>query len=188
MFLSSKLGKGDVLKIEEQGIDDKTVFLSSLVTNIPEDHKIVPYKMGTADNKDRKQAKKSKDEKNSSHSSYPDYDETVLSAILPGTIRNVKHFPNKNTNKPVIIYDICGYNFCEHIGRSHRRNNVYFIANIYEKSVYQKCYKCIGFSGKRIPLLFDDSDNLDLISTCEAYEKYSQIWRSTKELDQKLKY
>ena len=174
LFLSSKLGKRDFLKIEEQDTDDKTVFLSSLVTNIPEDHKVVPYNTGPAANKDTNQTKKSKDVEHPSHSAYPDYDETVLSAILPGAIRNVKYFPNENTSKPVIIYDIIGYNFCEHIGRSHRRNNVYFIANIYEKCVYQKCYKCVGFSGKRIPLLFDDSHNLDLISTCEAYEKSYQ--------------
>ena len=79
----------------------------------------------------------------------------------------------------MIVYDVSDFNFCENIGRSHSRNNVYFVANIHDKCVYQKCYKCVYFSGKRIPLVFDDSDNLDLLSACEAFEKSYQSKKPT---------
>ena len=165
------MGKANILKNEKQDMNDKSVFFASLVTNIPDKYDLVPYTRANDDNKGSKQIRRPKDDAGLSCSQFHDFDFTVFSVINPGRISNVKYFPNQNTGKPVVVYNVFDYKFCENNGRSHQRNNVYFVGNLHEKCVYQKCYKCVSFSGKRIPLVFDDSHNQDLISACEASEK-----------------
>ena len=162
-------------QLEEDSFD-KTVFLSSLITNIPSDYEIIPYCIEETE-KIRKIGNKISEISNGLNSPFPSFDQMILSAIDPGRINNIKNFPNVNTKKPVVIYDVTGYNFCENIGRGHTRNNVYFVANIFEECVYQKCYKCTDFIGTAILLkertvsVFDDADNPDLLSACYEFEK-----------------
>lgn len=82
-------------------------------------------------------------------SSFPKFDHFVQSLIGIGQISNAVIFDNKGTtNMPMIMYNIKNYNYCENVVRSHKSNNIYYIADISKNCVFQKCHKCIGFRGK----------------------------------------
>ena len=86
-------------------------------------------------------------------SKYPLIDNIVRSQIGSGKIRKIKMYENKETtNKPILIYEIAGYHFCDNVKRNHRSNNIYFIADVCRMCIYQKCHDpvCEGFRGQDI--------------------------------------
>jgi hypothetical protein len=64
-----------------------------------------------------------------------------------------------------IIYDVVGRGFCLNANRMHKSNHIYIVANIHEKSLYQKCYDpdCKHFRSNplRIPDLVLDNSLLE---------------------------
>ena len=173
--MSSKLGKKEALitstkdiftlQLEEDS-HDTTVCLSSLITNVTNNCKIIPYGKEESDNK-RISINRQSTTWIHKHSPFPTFDNTITSIIKPGKITNIKLYQNENTQKPVVMYNVTGYSFCENIGKCHTRNNVYFIANVFENCIYQKCYKCSEFTGTAVAV-FDDADNQDLLLACNA--------------------
>ena len=86
-------------------------------------------------------------------SDYPHIDRFVSSLLGNGYVRNVRTFENKGTTfKPMVMYNIQGVRYCDNVKREHRRNSIYYIADVSKQVVYQKCYKCVGFRGKDISL------------------------------------
>ena len=47
------------------------------------------------------------------------------------------------------------FRYCENIGRAHKNNNIYFVVDLVNKLISQKCHDehCIGFQsvGKLLP-------------------------------------
>lgn len=87
----------------------------------------------------------------SKRSAYPSLDKVVLNQIgSSGYIRKVITYGNwSSTNKPMLVYEIGGYSFCENINRSHKNNHVFFVADIIRNCVYKKCHDpdCSGYRG-----------------------------------------
>lgn len=185
LFMSSKLGKTNSLQISKtksvavnsnSSIEfDRNIFLSSLIMNVPEDQEAIHVQRKHADNKTNSLRECEKNLQQ--QSTFSEIDKLILDIIKPGTIRRVKYFENSNTQKPVLVYDVSGYNYCSKIGRCHKSNNVYFVANIFEQMAYQKCYGCPGFKGFPISFEkdydhrpeFDEKDNPDLLLACSSF-------------------
>ena len=91
----------------------------------------------------------SKQNKSSDH---PLIDKIVKSQIDQGRIKTITKYENKGTNKPMLIYEIANYNFCDNINKAHRSNNIYFVGDISRKCIYKKCHEldCRGFRGQDI--------------------------------------
>ena len=82
----------------------------------------------------------------------PFIDKIVESQIGNGRIRSITKYENEGTNKPMLIYEITNYSFCDNINRAHRNNNIYFVGDISRMCIYKKCHDpdCRGFRGKDI--------------------------------------
>ncbi|XP_001603706.1 DNA-directed primase/polymerase protein isoform X1 [Nasonia vitripennis] len=93
-------------------------------------------------------------------SPYPALDRYVSDFVKPGKVRDTKY----NESIQIITYEIVGNRYCENIGRWHKSNNVYFIVDLANKMMYQKCHDedCAGFfsTPKKLPMevtfYFDD--------------------------------
>lgn len=85
-------------------------------------------------------------------SRYPAFDELVKTQIGNGLIYKVVLYENKSTGKPMIKYCVKNYNYCANVGRFHKSNTIYFMGNISNMCVYQKCHKCVGFKGREVYL------------------------------------
>ncbi|KAG8041106.1 hypothetical protein G9C98_002094 [Cotesia typhae] len=88
------------------------------------------------------------------HSSpYPAIDKFIMGIVKPGTIRVSKYFEDRQ----LITYEIIGNRYCANVGRQHKSNNVYWIADLKNKIAYQKCHDqedCADFRSK--PIMFPD--------------------------------
>ena len=88
-----------------------------------------------------------------SSSGFPSIDQLVKSQIGSGFIRKIKYYENKvTTNRPMLIYEIANYNFCDNFGNQHKRNNIYFVGDVRRMCIYKKCHdpSCVGFRGHDI--------------------------------------
>ncbi|KAF3429732.1 hypothetical protein E2986_06364 [Frieseomelitta varia] len=85
-------------------------------------------------------------ESDSPCSKYPMLDKYISNLISPGKIRTCKHFETAE----ILVYETVGYRYCENIGKCHKSNNVFFIVNLKNKIIYQKCHDqdCFGFKSK----------------------------------------
>ncbi|NXM47325.1 PRIPO protein, partial [Gymnorhina tibicen] len=149
MYKSSKAGKNVILKIAE---DNKFIpncekdisleeayFLSSLICNI----RFVAF--GLTDPMEGYQG-----------SPYPEIDNFVRSLVnkdgLQGGIRQWSYF----SLKELLIYDICGYRWCENIGRAHKSNNIMILVDLKNEVWYQKCHDPVcreqNFKSQSFPL------------------------------------
>ncbi|NWY44149.1 PRIPO protein, partial [Sylvia atricapilla] len=175
MYKSSKAGKNVILKIAE---DNKFIpncekdvsleeayFLSSLICNV---HNCV---CGSTDPLEGSQG-----------SPYPEIDHFVRSLVnkhgiqggkdttflftvfcstvskefkvffFPSGIRQWSYFPPKE----LLIYDICGYRWCENIGRAHKSNNIMILVDLKNEVWYQKCHDPVcreqNFKSQSFPL------------------------------------
>ena len=72
--------------------------------------------------------------------------------INNGWIRNVKFYENVSTSASVLIFEPADFKFCLNIKKSHLRNNVFFTYNLKSRLLYQKCFKCIGYTSAPLPL------------------------------------
>lgn len=84
---------------------------------------------------------------NSNSSEFPEIDQFIKSIIGKGYISKKTFFENGNTNKPMLMYNIKNFNYCENVQRDHKSNTIYYVADISRLVVYQKCHKCSGFRG-----------------------------------------
>ena len=87
---------------------------------------------------------------NNLHSDFPSIDNLVKSQIGCGVIRKITFHENKGTtNKPMLLYEIAHYNFCDNVKRCHRRNHIYFIGDVKRMCIYKKCHDpgCVDFRG-----------------------------------------
>ena len=83
----------------------------------------------------------------SKSSNFPKIDLFINSLIGKGYITKILMFENSNTNKPMVIYNIKIFNFCQNVMRNHKSNTIYYVADISRQCVFKKCYKCLGFRG-----------------------------------------
>ncbi|PBC29382.1 Coiled-coil domain-containing protein [Apis cerana cerana] len=86
------------------------------------------------------------EEKNNVCSKYPMLDKYIHSMIYPGKIRLCKYFEDVK----ILVYEILGYRYCENIDRWHKSNNIFWVVNLKNKTIYQKCHDqdCFGFKSK----------------------------------------
>ena len=87
---------------------------------------------------------------NNLSSDYPSIDNLVKSQIGSGVIRKITFHENKGTtNKPMLLYEIERYNFCDHVNRNHKRNRIYFIGDVKRMCIYKKCHdpNCVDYRG-----------------------------------------
>ncbi|CAK9824816.1 DNA-directed primase/polymerase protein [Anthophora retusa] len=103
------------------------------------------------------------------YSSHSVLDKYISNLIYPGKVRAYKYLqPSK-----LSIYETSGYRYCENIGRCHKSNNVFWIVDLKNKTMYQKCQDqdCFGFKSKRRRLPEEicfqiDEDDDDILLCC----------------------
>ena len=81
----------------------------------------------------------------SNSSKFPEIDQFIKSLIGKGYISKKTYFENGNTKKPMLMYNIKDFNYCENVKRDHKSNTIYYVADISRLVVYQKCHNCSGF-------------------------------------------
>ena len=150
MISSSKFGKNTSLKLVSSctNVDNQLTFFESLVSdrnlvvntisivNEPVKHQNVQVlKIGDPSSKTSK---------------FYEIDKLVQNQIGSGTISKIQIFENQCTSKPMIVYNIKGFRYCDNIKRAHKSNSIYFVADVYKRCIYQKCYDCDGYRGKDI--------------------------------------
>ncbi|XP_066172972.1 DNA-directed primase/polymerase protein [Sylvia atricapilla] len=174
MYKSSKAGKNVILKIAE---DNKFIpncekdvsleeayFLSSLICNVQvsDDIKVLSSGFSEEERKmsaflNSKTTRSSRDPLEGSQGSpYPEIDHFVRSLVnkhgIQGGIRQWSYFPPKE----LLIYDICGYRWCENIGRAHKSNNIMILVDLKNEVWYQKCHDPVcreqNFKSQSFPL------------------------------------
>ena len=169
LILSSKFGKNCPLTLVDKNLNDvnvfnKQIFLDTLIcdqdlvvntfdqTKTPVNNELFSVSsMPTV--KPHLPCCEKNNLINKVSSKYPSIDNIVRSQIGGGKIRKIKMYENKGTtNKPILIYEIAGYHFCDNVKRNHRSNNIYFIADVCRMCIYQKCHDpiCEGFRGQDI--------------------------------------
>ena len=90
-------------------------------------------------------SKSSQFPESSNSSKFPEIDQFIKSLIGKGYISKKTFFENGNTKKPMLMYNIKNFNYCENVQRYHKSNTIYYVADINRLVVYQKCHKCSGF-------------------------------------------
>lgn len=129
---------------------DKLIFFESLIS----DKNLVVNTLGFTPNYTEFQVRVPR-QNDQNISNFPEIDNFVQTLIGNGKIRSIKVFENKETSKPMIVYGIEGYKYCENVKREHKSNNVYFIADIVRQCVFSKCHdpECTGYRGNDIFLV-----------------------------------
>ena len=150
MISSSKFGKNTQLKLVSSctDIDDQLTFFESFVS----DRNLVVNTVSIVNEPVKHQnvqVLKSNDPFSKTTKFY-DIDQLVQKQIGLGTITNTKIFENQCTSKPMIVYNIKGFRYCENIRRAHKSNSIYFVADVLKRCIFQKCYDCDGYRGKDI--------------------------------------
>ena len=178
IYLSEKMGKStplrtadsDLLSVRKFGQmneDDRqfSIFKSSLVTNIQMGSQEVKIPRSWSHHKhefsavDQSQGKKSNvREFQSTKSPFPDVDAFILRRIQPGGfIRLVKYYENQRNS---FIFAIGGsWRYCENVKRHHTSNNIYFICNVHEMTLVQKCHSCVGYASVPVPIDITESSS-----------------------------
>jgi len=162
---SSKFGKSRALTFSERSLWDAATtlesFTSSLVTNVspsgihllmePGAGEVCGFSMTNRPHNDEGAVTGS----SRAHSPHPDADNFVWSIIrangCKGYIRSWMFFPATST----MLYSISGqYRFCGRIGRHHKSNGVYFVADLKAREMYQKCFDpdCRNFRSNAISM------------------------------------
>ena len=89
------------------------------------------------------------DQEHVSRSYFPELD-AIISSLVSTTGGFVKGFKYLTNNR--ILYGIARSKYCRNVGRSHTRNHIYFIANLYQSHVKQYCHSksCRGYASEPI--------------------------------------
>ena len=95
-------------------------------------------------------------------SDFPQIDSFVKKYITNGHISSIRFYENVGTRKPMIVYEIMNMRFCGNIGRSHKSNNIYYVADISRKCIYQKCWASSNDLGSTL----NDWSFLDFFPSC----------------------
>jgi len=149
---SYKLGRKYPFKLDKNNtfmcsnpLDDRLLFLKSLVcdnltvntestgTNVPVSNNIpVSNSIDCSILKNDKSVVCS--------SKFPEIEKFVKSLIgKSGQIRKVSMYENASTSKPMIILDIDYYRYCANIGREHRSNHIFYVYDVVNQVIFQKC-------------------------------------------------
>ncbi|KOC59166.1 Coiled-coil domain-containing protein 111 [Habropoda laboriosa] len=103
-----------------------------------------------------------------SYSSHSILDKYISNLIYPGKVRACKYRRSSNLS----VYQTSGYRYCENIGRCHKSNNVFWVVDLKNKTMYQKCQDqdCFGFKPKRrrLPeeICFQIDEDDDILLRC----------------------
>ena len=152
----------DDSQLEKEG-ERKEIFFQSLLLNVHENYEAQIYGKEGCDRLSIMTNSKDQDRSFTMDLSASEFDKIVSSTIKPhGFIRTIKYYANENTGYPILIYNIGGYRFCQNINGDHFSNNVYFVANIRKRLLYQKCYNCTDYSGSIVKL----PEQEDLVIPC----------------------
>ena len=152
---SSKFGKNTPLELLNNDEISMSIFFETLIsdqllivnTNSSEFKQNVPEFAYKKTNEPKK-------ENPSVISKWPIIDRFVENLIGDGKIIKTLTFKNKeHTAKQIILYNIKDFRYCENIKRAHKKNTIYYIANVQRMIVYQRCHKCTGFRGKDISVV-----------------------------------
>ena len=167
LLLSSKFGKSNHFKTSKMMFQNNEknlpqenelykIFCSSLVTNIPEDAKVIRLKSETNSAIIRNEVDK-EDTLLLSLSPFPEIEEVIEKCLVyPGRIIKCQYRGN------AYFYQIGGSRFCQIAKRSHSKNNIYFHFNVSTCELKQRCHSvhCQGCSVK-IPTPNLDWLNMD---------------------------
>ena len=129
-------------------MDRKVMFFDSLICD-----KRFVVNAGCIENMEGPSVEKNSIASMSSKSSnFPKIDMFIKSLIGKGHITKILMFENTNTNKPMVLYKIKNFNFCQNVRRNHKSNTIYYVADVSRKCVYQKCHNCVEFRGPDISM------------------------------------
>ncbi|KAJ8674112.1 hypothetical protein QAD02_005374 [Eretmocerus hayati] len=83
-------------------------------------------------------------------SPYPVLDKFMSEYVKPGKIRDTKHMASQK----IIVFEVVGNRFCRNINRWHKSNNIYYLVDLIQKKLYQKCHDedCSSFISSAIEL------------------------------------
>ncbi len=61
----------------------------------------------------------------------------------------------RSEHADTLCYTVANWRFCHKIGRQHKSNGVFFVADLLLQALYQKCHDpdCRGFRSNGIPLI-----------------------------------
>ena len=181
LFMSSKFGKNTSLEFVNRGSkieNDKDIFFDSLIMNVNENQALFSMLKEKAEAKGEQNIlQRCSEDTIEQISSFAEFHRVVTNIVRPGSIRRVVYHENRGTGQPILVFDVSGYKYCSNICECHQSNNIYFVANILRKHVYQKYYSCMDYKGPfiQVPSLdsildqFDDKDNADLLLACADY-------------------
>ena len=187
LYMSSKMGRSDPLDIcyhenQKELSTNKDIFLRSLILNVSKS--IIVREFGNKDLGPPADITTLPVSYSGVTSNFLEFDELIASLIKPeGSIRNVKFYANDQTGFPVLIYNLKEFRFCGHINGVHRSNNVYFVANIRKRYMYQKCYKCVHYCGPLLRLMENGKysneqstfcGTSNLTSSCSTVRSYNE--------------
>ncbi|EZA49165.1 hypothetical protein DMN91_004952 [Ooceraea biroi] len=190
LYLSTKWGKQSYLTVSTDCTHmpvnkcrekDLGIFLDSLISYFPDKHHLILLEFfNQSDVKTRLYTRATptqsthEDEKQKRASPYPELDRYVRGIVDPGKIRVARYSDKTKT----LRYEIYGNRYCENIGRCHKSNNVYWIVDLNQKAMYQKCHDadCSGFASapKSLPeeiVFMLDTEGDTLISRAEIDEE-----------------
>ncbi|XP_008559029.1 DNA-directed primase/polymerase protein isoform X2 [Microplitis demolitor] len=167
--------------IKENRDKELEIFLESLVTYFTNKSDLHLLEFTDESGPDSIKYDRSTQFKNSSQltrdqyqsSPYPAIDKFIMGIVKPGTIRVSKYFDDRQK----IAYEIIGNRYCANVGRQHKSNNVYWIADLKNKIVYQKCHDqedCADFKSEPIPFTDElcfmlDEDDDDIFFSIDQY-------------------
>lgn len=153
MISSSKFGKNTPLKLVESciNVDSELIFFDSLIS----DRNLVVNTCSIENEVkcelvQHRGIRVFENENSLKISKFPDIDKVVLKQIGQGTISKIQFYENKGTSKPMIVYKIKDFRYCDNIKRAHKSNSIYFVADVCRSCIYQKCHDCVGYRGKDI--------------------------------------
>ncbi len=164
MFKCSKFGRSAVLRLSEwsrqfhDDLDDQQIFMKSLVTLLENDVIISDASSSETTEETAAHATSTKRLKSQAEmppstswtSPFPEVDAAFAALIRPGRIRKVTF----KACDMSVEYELSGYRMCSNVGRSHRSNNVKFVA-LLKKGVYvQLCHDpdCADYISPELPL------------------------------------
>jgi hypothetical protein len=160
MYKSSKLGKQVCLEIAPTNSfpvkSEYEFWLKTLASHVEYHHNLV---LLSHIGRDRAKLRKTPSQAAPSiptvtSSSYPQIDAFVVNMLAnmdpPGQVKNCVYFP---TTKH-LLFHISGNRYCHRIQRQHHRNNTYYVVELEQGTISQRCFDsdCKGYKGPPVYL------------------------------------
>lgn len=154
LYQSTKKGKNAPLVVSADNLhpikSELQTFLTTLVTYIKGDCKVLEFKNPPERAKNTHFSKNPNVNVEAQPSPYPAVDKFVSKWVTPGRVSSSFYFAASK----IIIFNIVGNRFCGNINRQHKSNNVKYVVDLDKCEFYQKCYDfdCSAYRSPPKPL------------------------------------